>query len=207
MKQIPQLKSHKLQLGQRIGDWTITNENLVLKDRRYQIQVTCKCGYQAIIRIDRFKKNIHSCCKNCADKEKLAIPRKNYKELSARYWNDIKHGAKMRNLEFSLSKEFVYDLLEKQNFKCALSGINIKLSKSRTASLDRIDSTKGYIENNIQWVHSWVNIMKGAMSNEEFMKICELVVNKHDNTEPSFMQGVLSRYKIKQHRKGATTRE
>ena len=48
-----------------------------------------------------------------------------------------------------------------------------------TASLDRIDSSKGYIEGNVQWVHKRVNLMKGNMSTENFIEWCNLVVKNN----------------------------
>jgi len=37
-----------------------------------------------------------------------------------------------------------------------------------TASLDRINSSKGYTLDNVQWVHKTVNIMKQGLSDEDF---------------------------------------
>jgi hypothetical protein len=48
-----------------------------------------------------------------------------------------------------------------------------------TASLDRIDSSKGYIEGNLQWLHKRINIMKGNMSEKEFLDFCESVTLKN----------------------------
>lgn len=72
----------------------------------------------------------------------------------------------------------------KQNGRCALTGTILKhhklnkkhhstYDKSVTASLDRIDSSKGYIINNIQWVHKNINKMKNKLSNNEFIQMCQ----------------------------------
>lgn len=42
-------------------------------------------------------------------------------------------------------------------------------------SLDRIDSNKGYVEGNVQWVHKDVNMMKQSYSNERFIGICCMI--------------------------------
>ena len=47
--------------------------------------------------------------------------------------------------------------------------------KTATASLDRIDSTKGYIDGNIQWVHKRINTMKMDMSQKDFIDFCKQV--------------------------------
>jgi hypothetical protein len=45
-------------------------------------------------------------------------------------------------------------------------------------SVDRIDSLRGYVEGNVQWVHKKINIMKNVYSQEEFIILCKQVV-KH----------------------------
>ena len=72
-------------------------------------------------------------------------------------------------------------------FKCAISGLDIYLPKSDnkkwTATLDRIDSTKGYIENNVQWLHKDINTMKWAFTQDQFLNYCRIIVenNKVDD--------------------------
>lgn len=43
--------------------------------------------------------------------------------------------------------------------------------------LDRIDSTKGYIVGNIQWIHKAVNKMKMEFSVADFMAVCKVVAD------------------------------
>ena len=74
-----------------------------------------------------------------------------------------------------------------QNKKCSISGIDIVLSYNRygdieqTASLDRIDNSKGYVEGNLQWTNKWINKMKLHFSDEEFINWCYLVVQNNYN--------------------------
>ena len=84
--------------------------------------------------------------------------------------------------------------------------------KKISASLDRIDNNIGYIEGNVQWVHKWINVMKGAMSNECFIFLCNKVAEnnnfEYDNIEPSLMEGWLPRMFSRRgniYEKGATT--
>lgn len=97
-----------------------------------------------------------------------------------RYYHEhTKHSARRRKLEFNLSKEFMTNLLAKQNNKCIFSGLEISLSNA-TASLDRIDSSKGYTEDNVQWVHKDVNFMKHKMNNQEFIEMCKLITKNQN---------------------------
>jgi hypothetical protein len=69
----------------------------------------------------------------------------------------------------------------KQQNKCAISGVLIVLTpkSSRTASLDRIDSAKGYTTDNIQWVHKTINIIKWNLSCDQFIKWCKIVARNN----------------------------
>ena len=89
-------------------------------------------------------------------------------------------GAKKRSLEFNISVEYMKRLFLEQHQKCAYLKTELYLGcKSgdiyTNASIDRIDSSKGYIEGNVQWVHKKVNIMKQDMTNENFLELCRLI--------------------------------
>ncbi len=105
------------------------------------------------------------CHKNKAEK---------YEEIPIRRWKNCIREAESRNLNFDISIEFVWQLFLKQGRKCALSGKNLSFGRSakdrtQTASLDRIDSSRGYCEDNVQWVHKTVNAMKMALPEEVFL--------------------------------------
>lgn len=53
-----------------------------------------------------------------------------------------------------------------------------RMENIQTASIDRIDNSKGYIVGNVQWVHKQVNFMKGTMKQKEFIKFCKLISSK-----------------------------
>ena len=103
--------------------------------------------------------------------------------VSGKYFNRIKSSAKTRKIEFDVTVEYISNLLINQNFLCALSGLPIKIVypnkhqkvEETTASLDRIDSSRGYVEGNVQWVHKWVNLMKLDHTEEEFIDFCKRV--------------------------------
>lgn len=88
-----------------------------------------------------------------------------------------------------ITLEDMWDLFLAQNGKCALTGIELILpydenhnpvsTKLITASLDRIDSNKGYIKGNIQWIHKYINIMKNCLNQEDFIILCNMVSRLH----------------------------
>ena len=88
-------------------------------------------------------------------------------------------GAKSRCILFEISPKDMWDLFVLQESKCVISGVQISLDKPRTASLDRIDSKKGYTKDNIQWVHKIVNIMKWNLSQDEFISWCKQIASNN----------------------------
>ena len=81
----------------------------------------------------------------------------------------------------SVSVEELLDILDKQNYKCALSGIQLtcKLEKGvkykTNASLDRIDAGGPYIKENIQLVCSALNSFRSDTDCNEFIWWCKKV--------------------------------
>jgi len=136
----------------------------------------CDCGNEFIKTSNHILTCVPLQCRTCSD-----IGRRDNHEIKDYYWKSYQRSAKQRNHEFNITKEYAYELFLKQNRKCAVSNIDICFCdtlqnyKLKTASLDRIDSTKGYIEGNVQWVHKTIQFMKQEYSQEEFIKWCKLV--------------------------------
>jgi hypothetical protein len=113
-----------------------------------------------------------------------------YGEIYATFWKGYIDGALERNLEFDITPKYAWDILVTQNFRCAFSGVEISVAKigsiranknSYTASIDRIDSNKGYIVGNIQWVHKRLNMMKVSLSDDNFINWCCKISNYQQN--------------------------
>lgn len=112
---------------------------------------------------------------------------KGYEGISKNKWSRIlrgairkKSGGKIINaLEFTISIEYVWNLFIQQSKKCALSGIDLVMGYHdidfNTASLDRIDSSKGYIEGNVQWIHKDIQWIKGDFQEEELLTYINLI--------------------------------
>ena len=123
-------------------------------------------------------------------KDRTGVPQPNtkkYGEIHESILWSIKYNAKNRNLVYELDGWFLWDLFLQQNRKCAISGLDIHFPKiyntnnyTYTASLDRIDSSKGYTKTNVQWVHKKINQIKMDMNQTEFIELCKQVY-KHNN--------------------------
>jgi len=104
---------------------------------------------------------------------------KGYEKISGAYWGKIQKRAATNGLAFTVDIKDAWEMYLKQNQKCILSGIpiefNVSDSRRNTASLDRIDSNKGYLKDNVQWVHKDINIMKNSHEQNYFISLCEAV--------------------------------
>lgn len=148
----------------------------------------CSCGNERIVSKDKLLKgNLKSCgCKKhlCGPLNKTW---KGYGEIPRKYFSNLRHHAiKLRNIPFEISIEEMWDLFLNQNRKCALSGVDLNFSSSNSsgdgnASLDRIDSSKGYAAGNIQWVHKDLNWMKHQLSQSQFLNWIERVYKHNFN--------------------------
>jgi|SRR5882757_6827529 len=78
--------------------------------------------------------------------------------------------AKARKLELDITEEYLKDILNKQDNKCAISGIDF--TESNKPSLDRIDSNKGYLKGNVQLLLLQVNKMKSNFDQKFFIDMC-----------------------------------
>lgn len=116
--------------------------------------------------------------------EKLLSSRKRKRDefFSGRYWKGVISGAKQRDIDFCITKEFAYNLFLRQSGRCAISGVEIFLLwdsyeeiGGRTASLDRINSLGHYTEDNVQWVHKDINNMKQSYDQKDFINWCKIV--------------------------------
>ena len=121
-------------------------------------------------------------CKACSNKRPENNDHKGWVKgvLRLSFAKKYQASAVLRDIEWNITFEYLADLLIDQDFKCALTNWDIDAMEvnKNTASLDRIDSSKGYIEGNVQWVHKMVNMCKQQYTQEEFIDMCTAVANK-----------------------------
>jgi hypothetical protein len=101
-----------------------------------------------------------------------------YTKFRYHYRNILK-----RNKIVELNIQDLKEVWEKQNGVCPYLKINLTLSSYSkiekdpilSASLDRIDSTKGYVKGNVQWISRAMNYLKNNMSGEDMMRVIQLI--------------------------------
>ena len=92
----------------------------------------------------------------------------------------------VRRKNSCISVDELEKIWNKQNGKCALTSWDMTMILGKgnidtNASIDRIDSSLGYIENNVQFVCRIVNVFKSNSTEELLYKMCEAIVNNKKN--------------------------
>lgn len=92
-------------------------------------------------------------------------------------YNRFKKMAKRRNIEFTITQDYIRGLLEGSKRKCMISGYKLSINEM---SLDRIDSNIGYVPGNVELVHKKINIAKHVQDKENFINMCKLISSNNE---------------------------
>lgn len=103
--------------------------------------------------------------------------KKAYKAL----WQ-AKKRAKFCNVIYFLGVEEARNKLVDQDYKCALTGIPFRDEGfgPYSMSLDRINPDDGYVIENIRWILTAVNAMKGVGTDYDVYHISEALLERRD---------------------------
>ena len=113
---------------------------------------------------------------------------KNYRwtgcgELRKTYFSSLIIGTQRRNIKFDITIEEIWNLFLEQKGICKLSGRKLILCDLRdkaeyNASIDRIDSNKGYTKDNIVLCCFYINKMKNNLETKDFVEICKIIADR-----------------------------
>lgn len=171
-------------VGKKFGSLTVSNytgTSNKFYERLYEC--VCDCGEHVVrTKTSLTKGSKIKVCPKCRNKFISHFNWKGHGEISGDIWGTIQKIAHIREIEFALTIEEAWNLFLKQEQKCALTNVNINFARNKrqkevTASLDRIDSCKGYCIENVQWVHKSINKMKMDLDQQEFIRWCKLVTS------------------------------
>lgn len=89
-----------------------------------------------------------------------------------------------------MERSLIRHLWDQQNGRCALSGRPMTWGRiesdiqgdSDNLSIDRIDSRRGYVSDNVHLVTARVNLMKRDYAMDEFIRICQDVAVQNNST-------------------------
>lgn len=91
-----------------------------------------------------------------------------------------------RNLNINITANDLKEQWELQKGICVFTGVNLEISTYTkikknpiySASIDRIDSSLGYVKGNIRWISRAMNWMKNEMTDEMTWELIKLIQNK-----------------------------
>jgi len=149
-------------------------------DHNHKARWQCKCDCGTSLEVNAASL-IRGLSTSCGCYRRDLGHKRGYRDISYSWFRRLEKNAVQRGLEFNLTIEDIWTLYEKQNGKCLLSGLPIQFYPDsnrrylQTASVDRIDCTKGYQIENVQIVHKVINVMKTLLTDHEFICFCNLV--------------------------------
>lgn len=162
-------------IGTLIGDWIVEG----YKFNRYNLlSVRCSCGSTSELSAATAKSSRSKRCVSCGYKK--ISKDLSYGQVHHTYWSSLKRAAIRRGISFVVTMEDMWIQYQKQTGKCMFTGLDLTLTNSnnfnlQTASLDRIDSTKGYTPDNIQWIHKDANKMKMDLQEDDFFRMIKQI--------------------------------
>lgn len=173
-------------LNKKINKWTILSFSHVdSKGQQYWL-CKCECGLEKPVRTSHLIRSLNKGCTYCRSQAARRIDSPNWlggKFIPKSMFTSCLLAAKSRKIRFELTMEDLEDQWIEQKGKCAYTNIELTLplsncDRSFNASLDRINSSKPYVKENIQWVLKEVNLMKMNISHGRFLELCKIISNK-----------------------------
>jgi hypothetical protein len=142
---------------------------------------TCSCcgKEQEYTRKDHAKQSYlgDNQCRDCVSKSKAFSNNRPVGD-KMRLFNKFFKSSKSRNIKWNITLDQMFSIY---TGKCSLTGWEINIThKNCTASLDRIDNSMGYSPDNIQWVHTMVNMCKNKYDEKKFIDLCKCIT---ENTQ------------------------
>lgn len=136
----------------------------------------CDCGTEKLVRPANLANgNTKSC--GCLRKERgpRSIGWRGAGAVPGTILAHIHHRSRHTGHEVTVTIEYLAAVYEQQGRRCALTGWEIGFGGETTASVDRIDSERGYVPGNVQWLHKDINKMKLDHTLDHFLRMCRAV--------------------------------
>lgn len=162
---------------------------LTSNDFRTYIILTCSvCGkeFSRVASIERSNRKVFKsvcCSRACSSKiqhtSEAALKKRLYYQLS----QSIRSGDK--KVGDDVDEEYLLEIWNRQKGKCPYSGQELVLKPHRNrgarvpnqASVDRIDSSLGYVRGNIEFVSLIANLAKNIWTKQDVLNFCKQVVD------------------------------
>jgi len=124
-------------------------------------------------------------CNDCRHDSMLDLANSSVEGFLQRRLISMKQRHKQKQYDGTIvTVGYLKGLYDAQNGICALSGIPMHVTTKQSelsASPDRIDTEKGYVEGNIRLVCARINLMRNSLHDHDFVWWCRAVVNSNGN--------------------------
>lgn len=153
------------------------------KSKKFGVSNTCKECAKAVSRA-YYKKNTEGIKRRVAGYRVNHVPRF-HRDIYSRLKTLCTSARLRKNKEFDIIPEDLYALWDKQKGLCAYTGLPLTSSPNQlnTASLDRIDSSRGYFKDNIHLVSWAANKMKQDLDEGIFFQMACLIATNNSLKE------------------------
>ena len=169
--------------GTRFGEWSVLCETPRVGPQRY-LYVQCTCGHKQAVNFASLRGGRSSRCVKCANKGVLNSSYRHGLSLRDRatpeykLWLSVRNNAQIRGRECTIEP---HEIVIPE--KCPVLGIPLTPSlpgrkasnghgfKDTLPSVDRIDSSKGYVSGNVEVISWKANRMKNDNTIETLEKI------------------------------------
>lgn len=173
--------------GTRYGKLVVMRQVESTADHHRQWLCRCDCGNEKVWTTSALNYGGDQSC-GCASRRRGKENPKwvGHGDISGGYWSNLRRGAEQRSLAFQLTIEEAWALFQSQGGRCGISGVSLSFSCGRgeqTASLDRVDSSRGYVLDNVQWVHKDVNLMKLDHPIADFLRWIDTIYQHQHHSE------------------------
>jgi hypothetical protein len=167
--------------GKQFGRLLVLGREPFNKCKQSVWRCRCDCGeIRSVITQNLKDKRTTSC--GCSRK---VVGSEHFKwrgtgKIPRTYWSQVLRGAAARNIKVDLTIEEAWGLFQRQNETCALTGLPLRFGSRKrgieqTASLDRRNSSKAYVLENVQWIHKTIQHIKMELGDEELIDWCKLI--------------------------------
>lgn len=116
----------------------------------------------------------------------ISAERRGRKQLLVDKVRVAKSRCKKKEWEFEISYEYISELYERQGGLCYYTGKPMKLCRNdqNAASIDRLDSKKGYTKTNVVLCTWAINRMKQEVGVSEFLSLCKTIADRATMIQP-----------------------
>jgi len=173
--------------GMRFGRLVVTSSVIRRKmgNGRWQCYWDCLCDCGTVKRVQSGNLRKGS-TKSCGCLRREMLPSTKYLPGHSFVLKDYKRSASVRNLVWGLADEHAKSLFNGDCYYCGRPPTRITTPPDRAVAvdyayngIDRIDSTRGYLPDNVVTACTRCNYAKRNYSRSEFLEMVQLIYRKH----------------------------